>query len=96
MKDITERLSMRQRAGMPRFKKKDLADPTLNYTKRGFRLKDGRLHLAGGIVATVVWSRDLPAEPSSVRVYRDSLGHWYASFIVPTRSEPLPCSSGLV
>ncbi|WP_240776836.1 RNA-guided endonuclease InsQ/TnpB family protein [Nonomuraea basaltis] len=96
LKDITERLSMRQRAGMPRFKKKDLADPTLNYTKRGFRLKDGRLHLAGGIVATVVWSRDLPAEPSSVRVYRDSLGHWYASFIVPTRSEPLPCSSGLV
>ncbi len=24
-------------------------------------IKDGRLHLAGGIVLTVVWSRDLPA-----------------------------------
>ncbi|MEV6033815.1 transposase [Nonomuraea sp. NPDC052116] len=76
LKDIREQLPMRQRAGMPRFKKKGLADPTLNYTRHGFRIKDGRLHLAGGIVLTVVWSRDLPAEPSSVRVYRDSLGHW--------------------
>ena len=42
---------------------------SLNYTKRGFRLREGRLHLAGGIVVTVVWSRELSAEPSSVRVY---------------------------
>ena len=48
LKDITARLPMRQRAGMPRFKKKDQAAPTLNYTLRGFRLKDGRLHVAGG------------------------------------------------
>ena len=76
---------MRQRAGMPKYKKKREAEPSLNYTQRGFRLKDGRLHLAGGIVLTVVWSRELPKPPSSVRVYRDSLGHWYASFVVPAR-----------
>jgi len=77
LKDIKARLPMRQRAGMPRFKKKkkNLAAPTLNYTRRGFRLKNGRLHLAGDIALTVVWSRELPADPSSVRVYRDSLGH---------------------
>ncbi len=46
------------------YKKKREALATLNYTRRGFRLKDGRLHLAGGIVVTVVWSRDLPSEPS--------------------------------
>lgn len=90
LKDIKDRLPMRQRAGMPRFRKKALADPTLNYTLRGFRLKDGRLCLAGGISVTVVWSRDLPSEPSSVRVYRDSLGHWYASFVVDAQVEPLP------
>lgn len=90
LKDIKARLPMRQRAGMPRFKKKDLAAPTLNYTRRGFRLKNGRLHLAGDIALTVVWSRELPADPSSVRVYRDSLGHWYASFVVPAQAEPLP------
>lgn len=92
LKDIKARLPMRQRAGMPKFKKKDRSTPTLNYTRRGFRLKAGRLHLANGIVLTVVWSRDLPAEPSSVRVCRDSLGHWYASFVVPAQTEPLPAT----
>ncbi|WP_326797705.1 transposase [Streptomyces sp. NBC_01808] len=89
-KDIRERLPMSRRAGMPRWKKKDQARPSLNYTKRGFRLQNGRLRLAGGIALVVVWSRGLPAEPSSVRVYRDCLGHWYCSFVVPARLEPLP------
>ncbi|MFD4603906.1 RNA-guided endonuclease InsQ/TnpB family protein [Streptomyces sp. NPDC058464] len=89
-KDIKERLPQRQRAGMPKWKKKRDTLPTLNYTKRGFRLKDGFLHLAGGIVLTVVWSRDLPAQPSSVRVYQDSVGHWYCSFVVPAEVQPLP------
>ncbi|MPY51385.1 RNA-guided endonuclease InsQ/TnpB family protein [Streptomyces acidicola] len=89
-KDIQERLPMARRSGMPMWKTKREALATLNYTKRGFRLKDGRLHLAGGIVVVVVWSRELPAEPSSVRVYQDSLGHWYCSFVVPARVQPLP------
>ncbi|AZS76254.1 transposase [Streptomyces lydicus] len=90
LKDIKARLPQRQRTGMPRYKKKHQADPSLNYTRRGFRLKDGRLHLAGGIVVTVVWSREVPELPSSARVYRDSLGHWYVSFVVPTMTEALP------
>ncbi|MEU9072866.1 transposase [Streptomyces sp. NPDC048306] len=92
LKDIEKRLPVRQRAGMPRVKKKRGALPTLNYTTRGFRLKGGRLHLAGGIVLTVVWSRDLTSVPSSVRVYRDSVGHWYASFVVATQYQPLPAT----
>ncbi|MBT2468242.1 transposase [Streptomyces sp. ISL-66] len=90
LKDIQARLPMRQRAGMPKYKKKAKADPSLNYTRRGFRIKDGRLCLAGGISLSVVWSRGLPADPSSVRIYRDSLGHWYASFVVPAEVQPLP------
>ncbi|MGW6710599.1 RNA-guided endonuclease InsQ/TnpB family protein [Streptomyces sp. NPDC054956] len=89
LKDIKAKVSMRQRAGMPRVKRKRETAPTLEYTRRGFRLKDGRLHLAGGIILTVVWSRELPGPPSSVRVYRDSLGHWYCSFVVPTATEML-------
>lgn len=92
LKDIKARLPMARRAGMPRIKRKRDALPTLNYTTRGFRLKDGRLHVAGGIALTVVWSRDLPAAPTSVRVYRDSLGHWYASFVVATEVQPLPAT----
>ncbi|MFE2551616.1 RNA-guided endonuclease InsQ/TnpB family protein [Streptomyces sp. NPDC059355] len=96
LRDAKTRRSVRQRAGMPRFRKKDLADPTLNYTRRGFRLKDGRLHVARGISLTVVWSRELPAAPSSVRVYRDSLGHWYASFVVPAAIQPLPETGAVI
>ncbi|MFZ3493890.1 RNA-guided endonuclease InsQ/TnpB family protein [Streptomyces sp. 5.8] len=95
-KDVKDRLPVRQRAGMPKWKKKRGALPSLNYTKRGFRLKDGRLHLAGGIVLTVVWSRNLPAGPSSVRVYQDSLGHWYCSFVVPTEGQPLPETGAVI
>ncbi|GAA2128497.1 transposase [Streptomyces synnematoformans] len=90
LKDIKARLPMRQRAGMPRYKKKREALPSLNYTQRGFRLKDGRLYLAGGIAVTVVWSRELPKPPSSVRVYRDSSGHWYGSFVTAATTAALP------
>ncbi|MGI5142709.1 RNA-guided endonuclease InsQ/TnpB family protein [Streptomyces sp. CA-106110] len=89
LKDIKDGLAQHRRAGMPRWKKKREARPSLNYTRRGFRLKDGRLHLAGQIVLSVVWSRALPADPSSVRVYQDTLGHWYASFVAPAQVEPL-------
>lgn len=89
-KDIKDRLPMRQRAGMPKWKKKRETRPSLNYTRRGFGLRDGKLHLAGGIALSVVWSRDLPADPSSVRVYQDSIGHWYCSFVVPAEVQPLP------
>lgn len=95
-KDIRERLPMHRRAGMPKWKKKREALPTLNYTKRGFRLKDGKLHLAGGIVLTPVWSRELPAEPSSVRVHQDSVGHWYVSFVVPAEVQPLPETGAVI
>lgn len=78
--DIKDRIPQHRRAGMPRFKKKGHAAPTLAHTKRGFKGRDGVLRVAGGLDLHVVWSRDLPSEPSSVRVYRDNLGHWYASF----------------
>ncbi|MGW2874330.1 RNA-guided endonuclease InsQ/TnpB family protein [Kitasatospora sp. NPDC001225] len=96
MKDIKAKLPMRQRAGMPRPKSKRETPPSLNYTRRGFRINDGRLHLAGGIVLTVVWSRGLPSDPSSVRVFRDSSGYWWASFVVLTRVEPLPITSRVI
>lgn len=68
--------------------KRDL--PSIPYTTRGFSIRDGRLRLAGGILIPVVWHRELPSQPTSVRVYRDPLGHWYASFVVRVNREPLP------
>jgi len=96
LKDVKARLPTRQRAGMPRYKKKRAALPTLEYTRRGFRLEGGRLRLAGAITVTVVWSRELPGPPSSVRVYRDGVGHWWASFVVPAVTEALPTTGSVI
>jgi putative transposase len=90
LKDIKGRVPMSKRRGLPRFKKRTLARKTLNYTRRGFSLKEGRLQLAGGIVVSVVWSRELPSEPTSVRVSRDALGHWWASFVTELDEVHLP------
>ena len=70
--------------------------PSLNYTKRGFSIKDGRLCLPRKTSIPVVWSRELPSSPSSVRVYKDSLGHWYASFVVEREETPLPATGRAV
>ncbi|TCC34222.1 RNA-guided endonuclease InsQ/TnpB family protein [Kribbella speibonae] len=96
IKDIAEKIPMRRRAGMPDFKRKNLAEPSLNYTRNGFRLKDHKLNLVGHITVNLVWSRELPSVPSSVRVYRDSLGHWYASFVVQPQVQPLPKTGGVL
>ncbi len=92
LKDIKDRLPQARRAGMPRFKRKRDAAASMEYTRRSFHLRDGRLHLVGGIVVRPVWSRDLPSDPSSVRVYRDTVGHWFASFVVTVEAEPLPAT----
>ncbi|MEW1914267.1 transposase [Kitasatospora sp. NPDC085895] len=96
LKDIKAKLPAEQRAGLPGPKRKRDARVSLNYTRRGFRIKDGRLHLAGGAVLTVVWSRDLPTDPSSVRVYQDSTGDWYCSFVVWVEPEPLPATGAVI
>ena len=55
-------------SGRRKFKSGKRSRPSLNYTRRGFAVKDGRLCLAGGLSIPVVWSRELPSDPSSVRV----------------------------
>ncbi len=74
--------------GRPRIKAKKKSLPSLEYTTRGFTIRHRRLRLAGGMIVPVVWSRELPSPPTSVRVYQDSLGHWYASFVVRREIEP--------
>lgn len=81
----------------PTVKKKDRALPSLELNRNGFSINtDGRLVLPKGTTIPVVWSRDLPSDPTSVRVYRDSLGHWYASFVVRRDTERSPDTDGSV
>ncbi|MGH8142343.1 MAG: RNA-guided endonuclease InsQ/TnpB family protein [Steroidobacteraceae bacterium] len=80
-------------AGRPRFKPRKAGYATARWTMRGFGVSgtglgvkgDDRLCLAvagGRIGLRVVWSRPLPSVPTSVSVYRDRAGHYWASFVV--------------
>lgn len=80
--------------GRPTLKKLRKTLPSLEYTTRGFSIRGDRLRLPGGVTIPVVWSRDLPSEPTSCRVYRDNLGHWYASFVVRREIEAAPSAEG--
>ena len=96
LKDRRDKLPVKQRAGLPQFRRRDRSLPTMNYTKQGFTLRDGLLIVAGGIALRVVWSRPLPCAPSSVRVHQDALGHWHASFVVETEAEPYPATGDVI
>lgn len=115
LKDIKDRLPIRQRRGLPRFKSRHRSPASLNYAKTGFSLHEHakpdhqinnkqvaqrqsflRLHLAGGIVVGPVWSRALPSAPSSVRVYQDAVGDWWASFVVKVERELLPANGRVI
>ncbi len=49
-----------------------------------------------GISIPVVWSRELPSQPKTLNVYRDTLGHWYASFVVTRETEVLADSDAAI
>ncbi|MCS5480714.1 transposase [Corynebacterium sp. YIM 101645] len=80
--------------GRPTYKTKKRTSASLEYNTRGFSIRDGRLRLPKGVSIPVVWSRELPSDPTSVRVYQDSLGHWYGSFVVRREVEPAPEATG--
>lgn len=82
--------------GRPQTKKRKNCLPSLAYSRNGFAIKEGRLRLPKGVTIPVVWSRELPSDPTSVQVYQDSLGHWYASFVVTREVEALPESDGKI
>jgi putative transposase len=82
--------------GKPTFKARKKTLPSLEYTTRGFSIRDKRLRLPDGVSIPVVWSRDLPSEPTSVRVYQDSLGHWYASFVTRRDTEQATDTGGAI
>jgi putative transposase len=79
-------------AGRPRFKSRKAGYSTARWTRNGFAVSgsglgvngDERVEVAvagGRIPLRPVWSRPLPSAPTSVTVYRDRAGRWWASFV---------------
>ncbi|GLZ32459.1 transposase [Lentzea sp. NBRC 105346] len=76
-----------KRARYPRFKSRKRARQSAEYTRSGFRWRDGQLTLAKmSEPIDIVWSRPLPdgAEPSTVTVSRDAADRWFVSILVET------------
>jgi putative transposase len=68
--------------GPPRFKRRS-GTQAARFTRRGFSItSSGRLYIAKVGDLKVAWSRDLPAEPSSVSIVKTATGRYYASFVV--------------
>ena len=89
-----------ERARYPRFKSRT-GRQSAEYTRSGFRYRDGRLFLAKmGTPLAFVWSwPDIdPAaiDPTTVTVSRDPCGRWYVSFAVEVADpEQLPATGAV-
>jgi putative transposase len=80
------------RAKYPNFKKKHQGG-SAEFTKAGFRWKDGQVFLAKCTEALPIrWSRDLPSdcEPSTITIKMSACGRWFASLLVDTNIAQLP------
>jgi putative transposase len=80
-----------RKVGRPRLKSRKDSRQSCRFTRNGFSLRrNGRLSIAKVGDVRVRWSRDLPSDPSSVTIIRESDGHYYASFVVEVEPTPLP------
>lgn len=78
----------KKKAGFPKFKSKKHRQ-SLRLTKSGFTLKDSQLYLAKSKEPfKVIWSRELPSEPSSITVSKETDGGYYISFVCEYTPEP--------
>jgi putative transposase len=89
------------RARYPRYKSRDWRQ-SAEYTRSGFRYRDGRLFLAkmsAPLAFTWSWPDVDPAslDPTTVTLSRDPCGRWYVSFAVDVpEPAPLPPAGAVV
>ena len=81
-----------KKIGSPNFKKKENKQ-TARFARHGFTFKGEQVYLAkiGNINPT--WSRELPAEPSSVTVIKDCANRYFLSFVVEVIPEIIPAKN---
>jgi putative transposase len=78
------------RARYPRFKSKRHRQPA-EFTRSAFTYRDGQLFLAKSKESLAVrWSRDLPCEPTTITVSKDSAGRYFVSCLCEFDPKTLP------
>jgi putative transposase len=88
-----------KRAKYPRFKSKKKSRASAEYTRSGFKFRDGQLTLAKmSAPLDIRWSRPLPegAEPTTVTVSRDAAGRWFVSLLCEDTIKALPAADQAV
>ncbi|NES21970.1 MAG: IS200/IS605 family element transposase accessory protein TnpB [Symploca sp. SIO3E6] len=73
----------------PKFKRRR-AKQSARFRQGGFKIGQTFVKLAKVGKLKIVWSRPLPAEPSSVTIIKDAAGRYFASFVVEIVSNVLP------
>ncbi|MBD3558211.1 IS200/IS605 family element transposase accessory protein TnpB [Planktothrix sp. FACHB-1355] len=74
-----------KKVGYPKFKKRANSQ-SARFRIGGFSIKDEGVYLAKIGVVKPVWSRELPASPSSVTVIKDCANRYFLSFVVEVES----------
>jgi putative transposase len=79
------------RLGKPRLRSRKDNRQAIRLTRNGFGVRDNRkMYVAKVGELKIAWSRELPSEPSSVTIVKDSAGRYFASFVVAVEDQVLP------
>lgn len=73
----------------PKFKKRK-SKQTARFTRGGFKLNKHNVYLAKIGKVKIIWSRELPAEPSSATVIKDSANRYFLSFVIEIKPSVKP------
>ena len=73
----------------PKFKKRR-SKQSARFTRNGFKINQHTVTLPKIGDLKVVWSRELPSDPSSVTVTKDSANRYFLSFVCEVKRNPLP------
>jgi len=84
------------RAKYPTFKKKTHRQ-SAEFTRSAFKYRDGQLFLAKSKEPLAIrWSRELPSDPSTVTISKDSAGRYFVSCLCEFTPESLPVTPRMV
>ncbi len=83
------------RAQYPKFKSKRHRQ-SAEFTRSAFKYRDGKLYLAKSKTPLDIrWSRELPGEPSTVTVSKDSAGRYFVSCLCEFEPSKLPVTPNM-
>lgn len=84
------------RAKYPNFKSKKHRQ-SIELTRSAFKYVDGQLYMAKSKVPlNIRWSRDLPSEPSTITLSKDTAGRYFVSCLCECKPKVLPITAKMI